>query len=601
MFRNWVDRMDAASTPAARREVTAEMCRLFGITERAAYRRLRDAGWESGRARRRDAGTTAAAEPVLLALAEMERRCIRKNGKATLPLNVARSILEERGVTIPVGDGRLRELLRARHLSVKDMKAPAPYQPMRTEYPNQVHCADPSVALFYYPPGGKQKIIGDDENYKNKDFYAAKGGGKEKPKCWRYVLTDHYSGMICARYYITCGETAVNMYDFLLYAWGMKENPAYIFHGVPELLIWDCGSANIAKATANALKAFGVETKPHLPGNPRGKGQVENANNLVECHFESRLRFEPVKTLEELNDAVERWCAAWNANTIAGLDTRLKRSGQIIGNRAMLWNRIKPGQLRELPDKEACRQVFANGIQERKVAGDLTVSIVHPKVGRSAKYSVRGLAGIVAGMTVSLQPILVTEKPLCIVSYEDGGEARGYEIEPIIFDDAEFEANAPVFGKNYKRPKDTAREKRRKELETPEVAGAVAGPAHSFIKPSAPFLSQQEGTAIGIAETITIREILISPTEAALRYKAETGISELEAGFIEGLRSRFPEGVPVTEINKMIEERKRRAAPERDCRGEAVVITGKDKEAGAALADTEKTAQSDLAPVRKTA
>jgi hypothetical protein len=41
----------------------------------------------------------------------------RKNGKATLPVNVARSILEARGVNVPVGDSRLREPLRQNHLA----------------------------------------------------------------------------------------------------------------------------------------------------------------------------------------------------------------------------------------------------------------------------------------------------------------------------------------------------------------------------------------------------------------------------------------------------------------------------------------------------
>jgi hypothetical protein len=80
----------------------------------------------------------------------------------------------------------------------------------------------------------------------------------------------------------------------------MKGIPEYVFHGLPELLIWDRRTVSIAKATANALKVFGVKTVPHLPGNPRAKGQMENSNNLVEYHFENqkpkaenRLRFEP--------------------------------------------------------------------------------------------------------------------------------------------------------------------------------------------------------------------------------------------------------------------------------------------------------------------
>jgi hypothetical protein len=313
-----------------------------------------------------------------------------------LPVTVVRSILEARGVNVPVGDSRLRELLRQSHLAVTDSRVPAPHQTMRTEYPNQVHFADPSVSLLYYMPGGKQKIIRDDELYKNKNFLEG------KDKCWRYVLTDHYSGSVCVRYCLSPGETAANMYDFLLYAWSQKKNNVNVFHGVPELLIWDCGTANIAKATTGVLKAFGVKTLPHLLGNPRAKGQVENANNLVEMQFECRLRFEPVSSIEELNSAAERWYAAYNANLINGLDTRLKRGG-IRESRSTLWQRIRPEQLRELPDEETCRQVFANGIQTRKMAGNLTVSIVHPRAGRSFKHSVRDLPGVLVGMELKLQ------------------------------------------------------------------------------------------------------------------------------------------------------------------------------------------------------
>jgi hypothetical protein len=273
-----------------------------------------------------------------------------------------------------------------------------------------------------------------------------------------------------------------------------------------------------------------------------------------------------------LNDAAERWCAAYNANLLDGLDTRLKRGGLVIGSRAALWQKIPREKLRELPDAETCRQVFANGVSARKVAGDLTVSIAHPRAGRSLKYSVRDLDGIMVGMTVEVQPLLVTAEPLCIVSYESGGKERSFEIAPVTLDDAGFDITAPVFGAGYKRPKDTAREKARKELETPETLQAVMGAAHSFINPKNPFLSQKEGTAIGAAETVRVSEILISATEAAKRYKAETG--SIPEGFITQLKSQFPDGVPTTAVNALIAEWKARNKPARDYKSEAVIIGG---------------------------
>jgi hypothetical protein len=568
MYRAYVDRMAAAETAAIRKAVVDEMRRMFAFSTAKAYTVLKENGWDSGRAKRKDAGVSSLDRELLIAVGEMVKQCIRKNGKATLPVNVARSILEARGLNIPVGDRRLRELLRQNHMAVVDSKVPAPHQAMRTEYPNQVHFADPSVCLIYFAPGGKQDaskmhIIGDDELYKNKNFLEG------KLKCWRYVLTDHYSGSLCVRYYAAMGETAANMYDFLLYAWGQKKSNINVFHGIPELLIWDCGTANIARATSNALKAFGVKTLPHLPGNPRAKGQVENGNNLVETQFESRLRFEPVNSIESLNSAVENWYAAYNANLLRGLDTRLRRGGVIVGSRANLWQRIPKEKLRELPDEETCRQVFANGIQTRKVAGDLTVSIVHPRAGRSLKYSVRDLPGILVGMELRLQPLLVTEEPgkqsfLCIASYENGGEEKSFELAPVVFDEAGFDITAPVYGKEYKRPKDTTRETAGKVLESPGLA-AVMGPAHSFIQPENPFMRQSAGTPIEVAETVHTHEIIISAVEAAKRVKAECG--EVPEGFINTLREQYPEGVPTRIVDDFIKARKPKSEPSINTKG----------------------------------
>jgi hypothetical protein len=548
MYRTYAEQMAAAETAAGRKAVIAEMCRMFGFSAAKAYKVLKENGWDSGRAKRKDAGASSVDKELLTAVGEMVKQGIRKNGKATLPVNVARSILEARGLDIPVGDSRLRELLRENHLSVADSKVPTPHQNMRTEYPNQVHFADPSVCLIYFAPSGKQKIIGDDELYKNKNFLEG------KMKCWRYVLTDHYSGCLCVRYYAAMGETAANMYDFLLYAWGQKNNNVNVFHGIPELLIWDCGTANIARATTNALKAFGVKALPHLPGNPRAKGQVENGNNLIETQFESRLRFEPVNSIEELNDAAGRFYSAYNANLVPYLDTRLKRNGLVI-SRAVLWQRIPAEKLRELPDEETCRQVFANGVQTRKVAGDLTVSIVHPKAGRSLRYSVRDLPEILVGMELKLQPLLISAEPLCITSYEAKGKEMSFELEPVVFDDAGFDINSPVFGQEYKRPKDTERETAGKILEKPGLA-AVMGPAHSFIKPENPFMRNSAGMPIDVAETVHTHEIIISAVEAAKRVKAQCG--EVPEGFINTLREQYPEGVPTRVVDDFIKARKPR-------------------------------------------
>ena len=545
MFVPYVSRMYAAGSAAERKKIVDEMCRMFAFSRAKAYKVLNDNGWQSGRNKRKDVGTSGTDKNDLKLVASLLRKSLRKNGKATMSVPVARSILQANGINITVADSRLRELLVQNKLSITEAKMPTPHSRMRTLYPNQVHQADPSMCLIWFAPDGSQKLYDADEVYKNKN------PREGKMKCWRYVLTDHTSSSICVRYYAAMGESAANMYDFLLYAWGQKQNPLYVFHGLPELLIWDCGTGNTAKSVTAALTALKVETKPHLPGNPRAKGQVESSNNIVETQFESRLRLEPVHSIEELNDAAERWCAAYNANMIEFQDTRLTRHGKKIGSRTELWQRIKAEQLRELPDAEICRQIFTAGIQTRRVAGDLSISIVHPLAKESLRYSLHGFEGITVGQTVTVQPILVAEEPIVKVSFSHLGNIVSYEIEPIEYDENGFDIRAAVTGRNYKAAGNTERERTAKELEDiaegtkekpfTKITGGAGFAAHSNIDAKSIFLRQQTGTQIEV-DTVTVHDIMISGAEAAKRIKARLGY--VPDGFIERMKAEFNNAVP---------------------------------------------------------
>jgi hypothetical protein len=548
MYREYAERMNQEKSAGGRKIIIEDVCRLFGVSQAKAYKEMAAHGWESGRKKRRDAGSSDVPPETLAALASLIKKGLRKNGKATMPINVARSILEENGYIINASDSRLRDLLRQQNMAIRDAKVPSPHQRMRSDYPNQVHFTDPSVSLIWFAPGGKQKIIGDDEQYKNKNFLEG------KLKCWRYVLTDHCSSYICVRYYAAKGETAVNMYDFLLYAWGLKDDPLYAFHGLPEMLIWDCGSANISKPVTKALEALRVKTFPHLPGNPRAKGQVEKANDIVETQFESRLRIEPVNSIDELNDAAERWCAAFNANMVPGLDSRLARRGEKIGARLMLWQRIGAEQLRELPDPDICRQIFTTGTQVRKVAGDLSVSLTHPRVKRVMRYSLADLPGVLVGLEVNVQPVLVDEEPLVKVSYEYQREEVSFEVEPIAYDESGFDLDAPVFGKEYKREPDTIREKAAKDLAQIAATDAGGMEAHSFINASSPFIKPRTGEQITIAQPdrVSVHEIFISHFEALRRVSARIGYTP--DGFIDQMKKEYPEGIPSSRIDDIATE-----------------------------------------------
>ena len=563
MYEDFVLQMQGAQTAKERSAIIAEMCRLFGFEKDTAYRVLKKNGWESNRKKRSDKGSSSISTQDLNTLAAILQQSVRKNGKKTMSIENARSVMLQNGFDIPISTRQLAGLLKDRTLATETTTKASPHQRMRSEYPNQVHFADPSVALMYFAPNGQQKFLRDDEVYKNKPFLE----GRENLKCWRYVLTDHYSGTICVRYYAAAGENSANMYDFLLYAWGKKKDPLYNFHGLPELLIWDCGSANVSKPVSNALKALRVETKPHLPGNPRAKGQVEKANDIVERQFESLLHLETVNSMEELNDAAERWCAAFNANELAFRDTRIMRAGRKIGSRQMIWNFIAKEQLRELPDEEICRQIFTTGIQPRTVGGDLAVSFVHPKRKAATRYSLSHLPDIMVGMTVNIQPILVGDEDLALVSYKDRtGEIVSYEVKPIEYDRVGFDVSAPVFGKEYQSQPDTIIEHNTKTLaalasgdekaDVPfsKVTDGQGFKTHSLIHTEAnPFFKTQTGKQVEVAAgTVEVHDILITPVEMAKRFKARAGF--VPDGFIASLKRDYPEGIPSQLVDDLVAE-----------------------------------------------
>ena len=130
--------------------------RLFAFSAAKAYAVLKEAGWQSGRKKREDAGVSSIDEKTLKLAASLLQNSVRKNGKKTMSVEIARAILRQNGFTVPISNSRLKQLLKEATLSTESTAKPAPHQRMRTEYPNQVHFADPSVALMYFAPGGTQ-------------------------------------------------------------------------------------------------------------------------------------------------------------------------------------------------------------------------------------------------------------------------------------------------------------------------------------------------------------------------------------------------------------------------------------------------------------
>ena len=313
------------------------------------------------------------------------------------------------------------------------------------------------------------------------------------------------------------------------------------------MLLWDKGSANTSKSVANALRSLKVKTIAHAAGNSRAKGQVENANNLIETHFECLFRLEGISSIEALNEAADRFCIEYNTKM------KIKRMGQTINSRYLLWQKIKTEQLRELPDSELCRQIFSAGILKRKVKSDLTISLYHAKAKRTLYYSLINL-NVEKGDEVNAQALLFGDSYKAIVWFERKDEYGtkeefSYEVEPMQVDEAGFDINAAVIGKEYKQTKLTDNEKDIKEIEdiSERLKEQTTLKSHSLIQPDNRFIYQKEGKKIELEEK---REILLSYVEAVQKVKIALGY--VPDDLANQLKADYTDGVPYMYVDEII-------------------------------------------------
>lgn len=431
----------------------AGFCKRLNCSLQTLHRKLKKIGWSSGRKRRADAGSCSVKEEVLIEAGAVLRYGVRANDKQTMEVPNAVALLTANGREIEVSNTTIRRHLKRMNLDARTQAMPTPHIGMRSLHPNHVHLVDPSLCLLYYSPDGKQRFISDAEAYKNKPDTFEKIGAL---KLWRYVLVDHFSNVVMVRYYQAAGENQANLWDFLLYCWSRLDKRP--FHGIPRMLVWDKGSANTSSAIKNALRQLDVETYEHQAGNPRAKGAVEEANNRVEKLFESRLRYQPVSSVEELNRHAEAWTLAYNGNRIPKYDARLRRKGLAQPQaRFDLWLRIRPEQLRILPDLEVCRHLLTAKPAARTVGRDMGISFVHPVAKTSLSYSLRGLSGILPGMKVQVSPLVMGQGCQVYVQFENyQGELDECLLAPLEYDEHGFRTDAPVWGERFDRVPDTA-------------------------------------------------------------------------------------------------------------------------------------------------
>lgn len=440
----------------------AKQAEELGMSVATLYRKLSGVMVKAERKRRSDAGKSELSleDAKMISTAVME--AMRRNGKRLMTVGRAVKMLRANGVItaekvdketgecIPLSESTIIRALREYKLHPDQLLQPAPVTRMKSLHPNHVWEIDPSLCVLYYLPRQGEdtglRMMEHDKFYKNKPQNVVR---IVNDRVWRYVGTDHTSGVVVARYYFG-GETSANLCDFFIY---MSQPKADVtkdpIRGLPIDVMLDPGSANSSASFKNLCKYQGVGVQINKPGNPRAKGQVEKGNDIVETAFESGLRFTQVNNIDELNRLVERWMRYYNGTEIHS------RHGM---TRYQAWNKIKSEQLILPPPAEYCRELAISAPKEAKVSPELEIRF------NGRYYSVKDIAGVLVG-----QKLMVAKNPweidgARVATYDAEGKEIWQPVPEVKFDDMGFRLDAPVICQEYQTPSETVAQKHVKEL-----------------------------------------------------------------------------------------------------------------------------------------
>ena len=449
-YQDLIKRLKAAPH-GKRRELVTNAAQLLRVSPQSVYRALGGLGWKSGRKVRADKGTTCVDDTLARLAAGMVATARRANGKKTLPLTVARQILADNGrgaVNPETGEvfmpsaSTLAKIMYRTGCHPEQLKTGSPAQELRSLHPNWSWQIDASVCVVFYLPKGEVRIFDEAKNYKNKPQNLEKTA---KARVIRWVITDHYSGALFLRYTLGA-EDAAGVIEVSIEAMCKREAEGDLMYGVPVHLMSDKGSGIDSALAKSLFVPLGINLIPHATGNPRAKGQVEQAQNLVETQFEGRLRMYTITSLEQLNAAADAWRIAFNGNA------QHSRHGM---TRNAMWLNITEEQLRVPASRDALRDLVGTTPETVKVPQNLVLKRSLKGYGPQS-YELRYLPGIMPKMEISVQVNPYRAPCVDVTLTAADGAQSVFTLEPLERDRAGFRVDAPVVGEEMRAMPDTA-------------------------------------------------------------------------------------------------------------------------------------------------
>ena len=562
-----------------RGRIVARLAETLNRSLNTTYNYLKKYGaWESGKKPRKGKGETCVPEALCRKVAGLVICGDRANGKRPMCIKDAVKRWEANGegiadpetgeVTMPSVE-TISRAMRRYGCHPDQLRVASPSVRMRTEYPNRLWQADASVCVLYRIRGTGNIGLMKEESYNEK-----------KPenlikirntRIVRYIVVDHCSGNFYLRYEQAAGEDAKGFLDTLIDAI-TDRGPQDVMHGVPEILYTDPGPGPASSLVTGFCGQMGITPAQHVPGRARATGSVEKCQDIVECKFESRLRFLEVPDVSELQSLADRWRRYFCATAI---HTRTKKT------RNDVWLSIPAEKLRTA-EADVMHSIAAWGEVQCQVKDDFTISADTRTHYGIRRYDLRelGYHGLQVRDSVSVRLNPYKAPSIIAVIEKADGEKLSFEVPPMQFDGAGFDLGAPAFGEGFKAMPKTRAEKTleaiKKEaygvqsVEEADKMRRAGKPAYAGIDimadvKEAPVYLKKAGTPLPLEEKKADVPPMKRLSFALMMRRDHPDVwrDDNTDECAEWLRTRYPDTVPGNEIEAVIERMREKFAPKR--------------------------------------
>lgn len=562
-----------------RGRIVARLAETLNRSLNTTYNYLKKYGaWESGKKPRKGKGETCVPEALCRKIAGLVICGDRANGKRPMCIKDAVKRWEANGegiadpetgeVTMPSVE-TISRAMRRYGCHPDQLRVASPSVRMRTEYPNRLWQADASVCVLYRIRGTGNIGLMKEESYNEK-----------KPenlikirntRIVRYIVVDHCSGNFYLRYEQAAGEDAKGFLDTLIDAI-TDRGPQDVMHGVPEILYTDPGPGPASSLVTGFCGQMGITPAQHVPGRARATGSVEKCQDIVECKFESRLRFLEVPDIAQLQELADRWRRYFCATAI---HTRTKKT------RNDVWLSIPAEKLRTA-EADVMHSIAAWGEVRCQVKDDFTISADTRTHYGVRRYDLRelGYHGLQVRDSVSVRLNPYKAPSIIAVIEKADGEKLSFEVPPMQFDGAGFDLGAPAFGEGFKAMPKTRAEKTleaiKKEaygvqsVEEADKMRRAGKPAYAGIDimadvKEAPVYLKKAGTPLPLEEKKADVPPMKRLSFALMMRRDHPDVwrDDNTDECAEWLRTRYPDTVPGNEIEAVIERMREKFAPKR--------------------------------------